>query len=327
MAALTATPTLPFADDPELAALLAASVQAHTAAAEASASKTSSSNPFAGDEQQDLITFGADDEDDDGGEDDEDEDEEPATAADRIARERSGKDDWQQIAKATLSGASSSRQPSTSNAQASADAAFDDLETGQGASAALSQRARKKAAKEARADSAGDAWFGMPRLIPTTSSASAPSNGAKLVDLTPAQRARALTAGHKNATVAADARSRTAAEIAREVQAIRLRNALDPKRFYRGARGDRAMALPEFAQIGTIVPDAHAPRQNLARSQRSINRGSVVEELLRDDTAKDYATRKFSELQDARGSWQAGKGEKRKGGPDGKKGGKKKQRK
>ncbi|KAE8227032.1 hypothetical protein CF319_g436 [Tilletia indica] len=313
---MSSTSALPFADDPELSALLAASVQAHTAAAEAAAAaKTTSENPFAADEQQDIITF-ADHDDDE--HDDEDEDDFQSAEA-RIAKERSSKDDWQKTARAALTNSG----PIT-RAEDAADAAFDQVAAGEGASESLSHRARKRLSKDTRAATAGDAWYGLPRLIPQSTS-SAPSPTDK--DLTPAQRARALTAGHKNATVAADARSKTSAEIAREVQAIRLRNALDPKRFYRGAKGDRALALPEFAQIGTILPDELAPSQNLARTQRARSKGSVVEELLRDDTAKEYATRKFGELQDARGSWSAANSQKRKKG-DGRKGsGSKKQRK
>jgi hypothetical protein len=43
------------------------------------------------------------------------------------------------------------------------------------------------------------------------------------------------------------ARGATAEEMRREVQAIRLRNAMDPKRFYRGGKADKGM--PKFAQV------------------------------------------------------------------------------
>ncbi|KAL9931726.1 hypothetical protein V8E36_009512 [Tilletia maclaganii] len=311
-----------FADDPELAALLAASVQAHTSAAEqkaAAASASASKNPFEGDDQQDVIAFGQDEDEED--EDDADDaaaadpDEEFESAAARIAKERSTSDTWQATAQAALSHPRAASFKSSS-AQVNADEAFDRIEAGDTPSE-LSQRARKRQSREARAATAGDGWFGLPRLMPTSTTSSTKSNWND-EGLTPAQRARLLTSGHKNASVAVDARGKTSAEIAREVQAIRLRNALDPKRFYRGARADRALALPEFAQIGTILPDEIATRQNMSRSERSATKGSVVEELLRDDTAKEYATRKFGELQETRGAWQAGKGQKRKA--DGKKG-------
>jgi len=40
-----------------------------------------------------------------------------------------------------------------------------------------------------------------------------------------------------------------AEEMRREVQAIRLRNSLDPKRFYRGGVGTGKEAMPQFAQV------------------------------------------------------------------------------
>ncbi|KAK0551752.1 dTDP-fucopyranose mutase [Tilletia horrida] len=314
-----------FENDPELAALLAASVQA--ASASSSSSRLAASTPFDSDGQQDVINFDQDEEDndqDDLQEDEEDDDDEDNNAhslklhgPDTQSQKSRIGDDWQRTARQALSHADIRSSPADK-----ADTAFDLLAAGQ-VEQNVSQRARKRQKKDVKSATAGDAWYDLPRLLP--SSPSLPSGNTKWDDpnLTPAQRARLLTAGHKNAAVASDARSKTSSEIAREVQAIRLRNALDPKRFYRGARGDRALALPEFAQIGTIVADELRPRQNLSRAERSSTRGSVVEELLRDDTARDYASRKFGELQEARGSWQANKGQKRK--TDGKKG-KKRQR-
>ena len=46
------------------------------------------------------------------------------------------------------------------------------------------------------------------------------------------------------------ARGATAEEMRREVQAIRLRNAMDPKRFYRGGKADKGM--PKFAQVSRL---------------------------------------------------------------------------
>lgn len=47
------------------------------------------------------------------------------------------------------------------------------------------------------------------------------------------------------------ARGPTAEEMRREVQAIRLRNAMDPKRFYKGGKGDKGM--PKFAQVSRVA--------------------------------------------------------------------------
>lgn len=76
------------------------------------------------------------------------------------------------------------------------------------------RRAGDKHASQTK--TAGDAWFDMPAF--------------------------AGESGKWSAT-----RGPTGEELRREVQAIRLRNSLDPKRFYRGS-GDKGM--PKFAQVG-----------------------------------------------------------------------------
>lgn len=80
----------------------------------------------------------------------------------------------------------------------------------------------------------------------------------------------------------------------REVQAIRLRNALDPKRFYKGgASKDRGM--PEFAQLGRIISGSlEGSRQTLNKKERGT---SVVDELIKDAQAASYAKRKYAEHQ------------------------------
>lgn len=90
---------------------------------------------------------------------------------------------------------------------------------------------------------------------------------------------------------ASSARGPTAEEMRREVQAIRLRNALDPKRFYKGGNKDKGM--PRFAQLGRIVSSPLEPRQSLTKAERGR---SVVEEMVRDAEASAYAKRKFGEV-------------------------------
>ena len=87
-----------------------------------------------------------------------------------------------------------------------------------------------------------------------------------------------------------DARSPTAEAMRREVQAIRLRNAMDPKRFYRGGSGDKGM--PKYAQLGRVISSATQPASTLARQERGR---TVVEELVKDAQASAYAKRKFQE--------------------------------
>ncbi|KIY44824.1 Fcf2-domain-containing protein [Fistulina hepatica ATCC 64428] len=89
----------------------------------------------------------------------------------------------------------------------------------------------------------------------------------------------------------------------REVEALRLRNQLDPKRFYRkdeGA-GKGVKGLPKHFAIGTIVasdlPFGGASGENLTRAER---KRTIVEELVDDAEARRYAKKKFNEFQGVR---------------------------
>jgi hypothetical protein len=91
----------------------------------------------------------------------------------------------------------------------------------------------------------------------------------------------------------------------REVEALHLRNQLDPKRFYRKDDGDGKgiKGLPKHFAIGTIVttntPFGTASTDNLARAHR---KRTLVDELVDDAEARRYAKRKFEDLQAVRGA-------------------------
>ncbi|KAG2151418.1 Fcf2 pre-rRNA processing-domain-containing protein [Suillus clintonianus] len=91
----------------------------------------------------------------------------------------------------------------------------------------------------------------------------------------------------------------------REVEALRLRNQLDPKRFYRKDDGDGKgiKGLPKHFAIGTIVttntPFGTASTDNLPRAHR---KRTFVDELVDDAEARRYAKRKFEDLQAVRGA-------------------------
>ncbi|KAJ7857733.1 Fcf2 pre-rRNA processing-domain-containing protein [Mycena olivaceomarginata] len=91
----------------------------------------------------------------------------------------------------------------------------------------------------------------------------------------------------------------------REVEALRLRNQLDPKRFYRKDEGEGKgiKGLPKHFAIGTIItsttPFGTPSADNLTRSQR---KRTLVDELVDDAEAKRYAKRKFEDLQAVRGA-------------------------
>ncbi|KIJ64479.1 hypothetical protein HYDPIDRAFT_111805 [Hydnomerulius pinastri MD-312] len=91
----------------------------------------------------------------------------------------------------------------------------------------------------------------------------------------------------------------------REVEALRLRNQLDPKRFYRKDEGESKgiKGLPKHFAIGTILPTnpafGTATSENLPRAHR---KRTFVDELVDDAEARRYAKKKFEELQGVRGA-------------------------
>lgn len=139
----------------------------------------------------------------------------------------------------------------------------------------------KKRSKHARTvqTSAGSSWFDMPEF------------GASASRLAALKKQSAADSGHSKAT-GRDARLASAEQLRREVQALRLRNALDPKRFYRGSAKNQAM--PKFAQMGKIIASPLEPKAVMSKQERGR---TVVEELIRDAEAASYAKRKFSESQ------------------------------
>jgi len=91
----------------------------------------------------------------------------------------------------------------------------------------------------------------------------------------------------------------------REAEALRLRNTLDPKRFYRKEEGEGKgiKGLPKYFAIGTILPTSTpfgtASNDNLSRADR---KRTIVDELVDDSEAKRYAKKKFEDLQAVRGA-------------------------
>ncbi|KAI0270996.1 Fcf2 pre-rRNA processing-domain-containing protein [Russula aff. rugulosa BPL654] len=89
----------------------------------------------------------------------------------------------------------------------------------------------------------------------------------------------------------------------KEYEALRLRNQLDPKRFYRKDPGEGRgiKGLPKHFAIGTIIPTSTPfggpSGDNLPRSAR---KRTLVDELVDDAEARHYAKRKFNELQTSR---------------------------
>lgn len=83
---------------------------------------------------------------------------------------------------------------------------------------------------------------------------------------------------------------------------MRLRNALDPKRFYKGSATKEDKAMPEFFQIGHVVTSDNNHGKSVSTNPNGYQRdGSVrkrtfVEELVEDEQARAYTKRKTREV-------------------------------
>ncbi|GAA5977042.1 hypothetical protein JCM21900_004197 [Sporobolomyces salmonicolor] len=114
-------------------------------------------------------------------------------------------------------------------------------------------------------------------------------------------------------------------ELKRELDALRLRNALDPKRFFRG--GAKKERVGEFFQVGHIIPST--TRATTLATPAVAAKRSFVEELLEDEQAKAYAKKKTKEVlakgmsgrkrqrKGAKGSYAMGMGGRKGGGEAG----------
>ncbi|CAG8543208.1 19793_t:CDS:2 [Dentiscutata erythropus] len=81
-------------------------------------------------------------------------------------------------------------------------------------------------------------------------------------------------------------------EIKRDLQIIKMRNVLDPKRFY---KKDNSKSLPKYFQIGTVI---EGPTEFYSsRLSRKERKKTIVDELMADEEAKKYYKRKFLEIQ------------------------------
>lgn len=82
-------------------------------------------------------------------------------------------------------------------------------------------------------------------------------------------------------------------EMKREIQLLKMRNVLDPKRHY---KANDSKEIPKYFQIGTVVEgaaDFYSGR--LTKKERKM---SFADELLTDSSLKAYTKRKYSEIQE-----------------------------
>ena len=84
-------------------------------------------------------------------------------------------------------------------------------------------------------------------------------------------------------------------ELKMDLRALRMRGALDPKRFYK-AVDERS----KFVQLGTVVEGRG--EGNSGRIVRKDRKQTLVDELLSDQKSRRYAKRKYAEIMTAKQS-------------------------
>ena len=80
-------------------------------------------------------------------------------------------------------------------------------------------------------------------------------------------------------------------EVKRDLEVLQMRNALDPKRFYK--KNDRSV-LPKYFQIGQYI-DGPLDQRSTNGLKKSKNK-SLVDELMADAEFKKYNKRKYTEI-------------------------------
>ncbi|KAF8927936.1 hypothetical protein BGZ58_010004 [Dissophora ornata] len=88
-------------------------------------------------------------------------------------------------------------------------------------------------------------------------------------------------------------------ELKRDLQILKLRNVLDPKRFYKREEKGKAK-FPKYFQVGTIVEgNTEFYSSRLTKKERAT---TITGEVMKDLTGRDYYKRKFNEIQEAKQS-------------------------
>jgi len=81
-------------------------------------------------------------------------------------------------------------------------------------------------------------------------------------------------------------------ELKDELNAIKLRGYIDPKKFYKSP--DWA-ALPEYFQIGTVIDGGDEPKS--MKMKKRDKKGTLVDQFLSEDKDASWTKNKFNEIQ------------------------------
>ncbi|KAI1200054.1 Fcf2-domain-containing protein [Nemania serpens] len=90
-------------------------------------------------------------------------------------------------------------------------------------------------------------------------------------------------------------------ELRRDLQLLRMRDVLDPKRHY---KKDTTRAIPEFSQVGTVIP---GPTDYFsARMTKKERKRTLLEDVLETEDATRRFKNKYGEIQAAKTSGKKG---------------------
>ncbi|CAO2040810.1 unnamed protein product [Urochloa humidicola] len=85
-------------------------------------------------------------------------------------------------------------------------------------------------------------------------------------------------------------------ELKKDLEILQLRHVMDPKRHFK--RSGKSKALPKYFQVGTVVePASEFYSGRLTKRERKT---TLVDELLSDQSLKNYRMRKVREIQESR---------------------------
>lgn len=73
---------------------------------------------------------------------------------------------------------------------------------------------------------------------------------------------------------------------------------MDPKRFMRGEAKREGKKLPEYFQMGYIVDSSQNARAGIEAPSNKVKKGSFVASLMGDDKGKEWAKRKYAQVQE-----------------------------
>lgn len=87
-------------------------------------------------------------------------------------------------------------------------------------------------------------------------------------------------------------------EVQRDLEVLKMRGAIDPKRFYKKTGGPEGEALPKYFQIGHVVDSPVDYYSSKGATGGKNKKKSLVDELMADAEYQKFSKRKYAEIVD-----------------------------